>query len=64
METRLALEEYAKHERRTLGNLGEVLLEWALERLKVEGSTEKLLNRPVPIPRKHRERPREKSDLP
>lgn len=36
-------ERYAAAERRTLGNFGSVLLEWAFEQLKTAGSTERLL---------------------
>src|SRR6267154_4717689 len=39
-ELRRDLEEFAAKERRTLGNLGEILLEWAFEQLKRVGSTE------------------------
>ena len=37
------LEQYAARERRSLGNFGAVMLEWAFEQLKVVGSTERLL---------------------
>ena len=40
---RAELEKYAAKERRSLGNLGAVILEWAFEQLKVAGSTERLL---------------------
>lgn len=50
-ETKTALEEYAKREMRTLGNLGGILLEWGLAQLQKTGSTERLLHRKVPIPR-------------
>jgi hypothetical protein len=42
-ELRAQLEELAARERRTLGNVGELLLEWGLEQLKIAGSTERLL---------------------
>jgi hypothetical protein len=42
---------YAKRESRTLGNVGETLIEWALFQLRKVGSTEKLLWSPVPVPR-------------
>lgn len=42
-ELRSELETFAARERRKLGNIGEVLLEWAFEQLKAAGSTEKLL---------------------
>jgi hypothetical protein len=40
---RRELEEAALRERRTLGNFGRLLVEWAFERHKEAGSTEKLL---------------------
>jgi hypothetical protein len=40
---RAELEEFAAREKRKLGNLGEVILEWAFEQLKAAGSTERLL---------------------
>ena len=43
-EFRRQLEEAAAKERRTLGNLGALLLEWAYEQFKVAGSTDRLLN--------------------
>jgi len=43
-EFRRDLEEAAVKERRTLGNLGALLLEWAYEQFKVAGSTDRLLN--------------------
>lgn len=42
-ELRLALEQYAAREKRKLGNLGELLVEWGFEQLKIVGSTERLL---------------------
>ena len=42
-ELRRELEEYAARDKRRLGNLGEVLMEWAFEQLKAAGSTERLL---------------------
>jgi len=42
---------HAKRESRTLGNVRETLIEWALLQLRKAGSTEKLLLRPVPVPR-------------
>ena len=51
LNLRKELEEYAAKERRTLGNLGELLMEWASEQLKTAGSTTKLLNRDEPRPR-------------
>jgi len=57
-DLRRELEEWALKERRKLGNVGEVLLEWSFEQLKAslvefqrKGSTEALLRRRVPPPR-------------
>ena len=41
---RRELEEAAAAERRTLGNLGEPLLEWAYAQWKIAGSLERLLD--------------------
>jgi len=51
---RREMEALAAREQRTIGNLGEVLLQWSIEKLKAAGSTERLLNRSVPIPRRRR----------
>ncbi len=51
-DLRREMEELAARERRTLGNLGEILVGWAVEQLREAGSTEKLFNRKVPAPRK------------
>lgn len=40
---RAELEQLAAKERRTLGNLGELLLEWGVEQLKATGSMDRLL---------------------
>lgn len=40
---RTEMEEIAARERRTLGNLGELLLEWSVAQLKVAGSMDRLL---------------------
>jgi len=42
-QLRRDLEEFAERERRKLGNIGELLLEWSFEQLKAAGSTERLL---------------------
>ena len=47
---RAELEEFAAREKRKLGNLGEVILEWAFEQLKVAGSTERLLKYKIRLP--------------
>jgi hypothetical protein len=43
-EFRRELEEVAARDRRTLGNVSELLLEWAYDQLKIAGSLERLLN--------------------
>ena len=40
---RAELEEFAARERRKLGNITELILEWAFEQLKTAGSTDRLL---------------------
>ena len=40
---RADLEEFAAREKRKLGNVGEVLLEWSFEQLKAAGSIDRLL---------------------
>jgi hypothetical protein len=42
-DLRQEIEEFAAKERRKLGNLGEVILEWAFEQLKTAGSVKRLL---------------------
>lgn len=51
-EDRASLQAFANRERRTLGNISEILLTWALEKLKRAGGTEKLIRRRLPIPRR------------
>ena len=54
---RAELEEFAVREKRKLGNVGEVLLEWGLEQLKAAGSIDRLLKyriRPKVVRRKDR----------
>jgi len=50
---RAELEEFAAREKRKLGNLGELILEWAFEQLKIAGSTERLLKFGI-RPHRHR----------
>ena len=50
-ELRLEMEQLAARERRTLGNLGEILVTWAVEQLREAGSTTQLFNKSVPAPR-------------
>jgi hypothetical protein len=40
---RLELEEFATREKRKLGNVGEIILEWGFEQLKAAGSIDRLL---------------------
>jgi hypothetical protein len=47
---RAELEEVSIRERRTLGNLGELVLEWAYEQLKQAGSMERLLQCRIRLP--------------
>jgi hypothetical protein len=47
---RTELEEMAARERRKLGNLSELVLEWGFERLREAGSTERLLQCRLRLP--------------
>src|SRR5579875_825349 len=49
-ELRADLESFATRERRTLGNVGELILEWGLEQLKIAGSTDRLLKSKISLP--------------
>ncbi len=53
-DLRRELEEFAYEDRRRLSNLGELLIEWAFEQLKVAGSPQRLLKfhikRKLPTP--------------
>ncbi len=40
---RLEMEEFAAREKRKLGNVSEVILEWGFEQLKAAGSIDRLL---------------------
>ena len=54
---RSELEEFAAREKRKLGNVGEVLLEWGFAQLKAAGSIDRLLRsriRPSGAHRKER----------
>ena len=46
---RAELEQFAAREKRKLGNIGEVILEWAFEQLTAVGSTERLLKYKIPL---------------
>jgi len=53
---RVELEAFATRERRALGNLGELLVEWGFEQLKAAGSTERLLKYKIPASAAHSKR--------
>jgi hypothetical protein len=46
---RTELEQYAAREKRTLGNIGELIVEWGFEQLKIAGSTERLLKQKISL---------------
>ena len=48
-ELRREMEEFSHKERRKLGNLGELLLEWAWAQYQLAGSSERLLRFRVPV---------------
>jgi hypothetical protein len=54
---RMELEQIAARERRKLGNLGELVLEWGFEQLKEAGSTERLLQCRLRLPEEPMEPP-------
>jgi hypothetical protein len=56
-DLRTELERFAVRERRKLGNIGEVLLEWAFEQLKAAGSTERLLKYKIRLPGERSKQP-------
>jgi hypothetical protein len=51
VQRKAQLQEIADREKRSLGNLGNLLVEWATDQLVGFGSTEKLLRRKAPVPR-------------
>lgn len=53
---RIEVEQFAGRERRSLGNLGAVLLDWSFEQLKVAGSVDRLLKYKIRQPSAHPER--------
>jgi hypothetical protein len=65
-EMRREMVEFAQRERRSLGNLGAVLLEWSFELLKSAGSTHELMGTTVKrldkLIRDRRKREREYDD--
>jgi len=46
---RAELEEIAYRERRKLGNIAELILEWGFEQLKAAGSTDRLLKQKISL---------------
>lgn len=53
---RAELEQFATREKRKLGNIGELILEWGFEQLKAAGSTERLLSSKIQPPDAYRKR--------
>lgn len=53
---RAELEEFATREKRKLGNIAEVILEWGVEQFKATGSTERLLKYKIGPPITHPKR--------
>jgi len=51
VQRKTQLQEIADREKRSLGNLGYLLVEWATDQLIAAGSTTKLLHRKAHIPR-------------
>jgi hypothetical protein len=51
---RAELQEFASRERRTLGNLGALILEWGFDQLKTVGSTHRLLKYKISPPARPR----------
>ena len=49
-DLRREMEDFALKERRTLGNVGEVLVEWAWEQVKAVGSINRLLKFQIRVP--------------
>src|SRR5260370_2321033 len=56
------LEEFAAREKRKLGNIGELILEWGFEQLKAAGSTERLLKYKIRPPVRH-PKPRDRKSV-
>ena len=53
---RTELEEFAARERRKLGNVAEVILEWGFEQLKAAGSIDRLLKYKIRVSPVHPKR--------
>ncbi|HWZ99586.1 MAG TPA: hypothetical protein VN025_17645 [Candidatus Dormibacteraeota bacterium] len=54
---RTELEAFAAGEKRKLGNVGEVLLEWSFDQLKAAGSIDRLLKSKIRPSGGHRKEP-------
>ena len=54
---RAELEEFDARERRKLGNVSEVILEWGFEQLKAAGSIDRLLKYKIRTSAAHSKRP-------
>ncbi len=63
VQRKTQLQEIADREKRSLGNLGYLLVEWATDQLIAAGSTTKLLHRKAPIPRNPDGNYRRKSEV-
>ncbi len=46
---RTDIEALAAREKRSLSNLGELILEWGIQQLKAAGSTDQLLKSKIPL---------------
>jgi hypothetical protein len=51
------LAAFAAQEKRTVGNLGELILEWGFEQLKLAGSTHRLLKYKIRSSTRHQKEP-------
>ena len=51
------LAAFAAQEKRTVGNLGELILEWGFEQLKIAGSTHQLLKYKIRPSTRHKKEP-------
>ena len=56
-DLRREIEEFAAREKRSLGNVGAVLLEWGFEQLKASGSIDRLLKYKVRTSTGHAKQP-------
>jgi hypothetical protein len=53
---RTDIEAVAAREKRSLSNIGELILEWGIQQLKTAGSTERLLSSKIHLPDTRRKR--------